>query len=134
MYLLSLWLLTPLVQCILIIFINRPRWDAYLHMCMLILVENLCRDSFFTTCGNQFSCYSIRRIFGTLPLSPQQFLLRLYIVGHLFFEPGNFFIFCVWDQFVFKEILILPIYSPYLSCFLPQRRFLFCYTEGVAKI
>ena len=85
MYRLSLWSLTPLVQCILITFINRLRWDAYLHMYMLFLVENFYKNSFFTTCGNQFSCYSIRRIFGTLPLSPQQFLLRLYIVGHSYF-------------------------------------------------
>ena len=46
MYLLSLWSLTPLVQCILIIFINRLRWDAYLHMYMLFLVENLYKNSF----------------------------------------------------------------------------------------
>lgn len=85
MYRLSLWSLTPLVQCILITFINRLRWDAYLHMYMLFLVENFYKNSFFTTCGNQFSCYSIRRIFGTLPLSPQHFLLRLYIVGHSYF-------------------------------------------------
>lgn len=41
-----------------LIFINRLRWrDAYLHMYMLFLVENLYKNSFFTTCGNQFSCY-----------------------------------------------------------------------------
>ena len=66
--------------------------------------------------------------------SPQQFLPRLYVVGHLFFNQAIFYFLCWRSIFVLKVILILPIYYPYLSSLLPQRRFLFCYAEGVAKI
>ena len=128
-----------------LIFINRLRWDAYLHMYMLFLVENLYKNSFlqlahllsflmlFIAVNSPNFVYQEGGCEDSKE-SPTIFTETVRCRSSFFLTRQFFYFLCWRSIFVLKAILILPIYSPYLSSFLPQRRFLFCYTEGVAKI